>query len=263
MRIVDLGSIVVAAADSVREPIARKKISFKVSPDSVHVAGDPARLQQIVSNLLTNAIQFTPDAGEITCRSWRKATSAVLSVHDTGAGIEPAFLPHVFDQFRQGEGGLSRKHGGLGLGLAVVQQLVDLHGGSASVESEGIGLGATFIIRLPRETALTHHVNPADDQPLLSDLRVQVAAPAGVDCSGLIATLESSGASVLPNPTTSAEAPEREADVVVTPEAKSNRLTLRLPPLVANDATQVVPADAAPGEVVRRIARFVADSKVS
>src|SRR5207244_2343959 len=110
-----------------REPAARKKIKLTVNTAPVFVFGDHGRLQQVVTNLLTNAVQFTPVKGEIDVSVEARGSDAELRVQDTGAGIDPAILPYVFDPFRQGEGGLSRQHGGLGLGLAVVRQLIELH----------------------------------------------------------------------------------------------------------------------------------------
>jgi hypothetical protein len=119
----------------------------------------------------------------------------VLRVRDTGAGIEPEFLPHVFDQFRQAEGGLTRQHGGLGLGLTVVHQLTDLHNGSVTVESEGTGRGSTFTVRLPAENV---DVSTSDvgSAPLLRGLHVLVAEDIAAEGQVVAAILESSGAQV-------------------------------------------------------------------
>jgi signal transduction histidine kinase len=113
------------------------------------IAGDPDRLQQIVGNLLSNAIKFTPNAGCVLVRVERADGHASIIVRDTGAGISPEFLPHVFDRFRQEDAGRKRRFGGLGLGLAIVKHLVDLHGGSIVVESDGQDHGSTFVVRLP------------------------------------------------------------------------------------------------------------------
>jgi len=113
------------------------------------IAGDTDRLQQIVWNLLSNAIKFTPQAGRVELRLERAGAEAAIVVHDTGAGISPEFLPHVFDRFRQEDAGSKRRFGGLGLGLAIVKHLVELHGGSVTVESDGQDRGATFVVRLP------------------------------------------------------------------------------------------------------------------
>ncbi len=111
--------------------------------------GDPARLQQIVCNLLSNAIKFTPLGGRVEIVLARRGGEAEISVRDTGQGIKPEFLPYVFDRFRQEDGSISRRHGGLGLGLAIVRHLVELHGGTISAASDGEGRGSTFTLRVP------------------------------------------------------------------------------------------------------------------
>src|SRR4029078_1853562 len=113
------------------------------------ISGDADRLQQVVWNLLTNAVKFTPKGGKIQLKVQRVDSHVEVVVSDSGVGISKEFLPHVFDRFRQADGSTTRIHGGLGLGLSIVRQLVDLHGGSVSVESEGEGKGATFTITLP------------------------------------------------------------------------------------------------------------------
>ena len=111
--------------------------------------GDPARLQQIVCNLLSNAIKFTPAGGRVDVELGMSGDHVQISVADTGQGIKREFLPHVFERFRQQDGSISRRHGGLGLGLAIVRHLVDLHSGTVEAQSDGEGQGARFIIRLP------------------------------------------------------------------------------------------------------------------
>ncbi len=111
--------------------------------------GDSARLQQIVCNLLSNAIKFTPIGGRVEVRLARRDAEAEITVRDSGQGIKPEFLPYVFDRFRQEDGSISRRHGGLGLGLAIVRHLVELHGGTVYAASEGEGRGATFTVRVP------------------------------------------------------------------------------------------------------------------
>jgi CheY-like chemotaxis protein len=113
------------------------------------VLGDADRLQQVVWNLLSNAIKFTPHGGEVWVGLARHAGHAEISVRDTGQGIAPEFLPHVFDRFRQADGTPTRAHGGLGLGLAIVRHLVELHGGTVEAASAGEGRGATFTVHLP------------------------------------------------------------------------------------------------------------------
>ncbi len=113
------------------------------------VRGDPARLQQVVCNLLSNAIKFTAPGGRIDVDLAMGAEQVLISVADTGQGIKPEFLPHVFERFRQEDGSISRRHGGLGLGLAIVRHLVDLHSGMVEAFSEGEGCGSRFVVRLP------------------------------------------------------------------------------------------------------------------
>ena len=118
--------------------------------EPVLIAGDPQRLQQVVWNLVANAIKFTPPGGRVDVELRERDGAVILLVRDTGAGISADFLPHVFERFRQGDGSVSRQHGGLGLGLAIVRYLVELHGGSVMAESAGTGQGATFVVSLPR-----------------------------------------------------------------------------------------------------------------
>jgi CheY-like chemotaxis protein len=113
------------------------------------IVGDADRLQQVVWNLLSNAIKFTPKGGRVQVRLRRHLSYVELTVADSGLGIEASFLPHVFDRFRQADGGITRQVGGLGLGLAIARSLVELHGGTITARSDGPGLGATFAVRLP------------------------------------------------------------------------------------------------------------------
>jgi signal transduction histidine kinase len=113
------------------------------------VRGDAARLQKVVRNLLSNAVKFTPPGGRVRVRVDRAGDEARLVVEDTGIGIAPAFLPHVFDRFRQADSSMTRVHGGLGLGLALARELVELHEGRLSAASPGDGAGATFTVHLP------------------------------------------------------------------------------------------------------------------
>jgi PAS domain S-box-containing protein len=149
---VALASLVEAAVETVRPLLAAKNLSLTLdlAGDDAMIAGDAERLQQIVWNLLTNAVKFTPDGGEIAVRLRRAETDALLTVADNGDGIEPDFLPFVFDRFRQADGKTNRRHGGLGLGLAIVRHLTEMHGGSVRVDSGGAGSGARFTIRLPK-----------------------------------------------------------------------------------------------------------------
>ena len=128
-----------------------KGIRFLVKIDHPipRIMGDQTRLQQVVWNLLTNAIKFTPQGGEVATEIRRTESQVVLTVRDSGQGIDPAFVPFVFDMFRQAESTLNRAHGGLGIGLSIVRRLVELHGGTATAASPGAGRGATFTIVLP------------------------------------------------------------------------------------------------------------------
>ncbi len=151
IRPLDMTTLVSAAMDAVR-PAAEAKniqISVTVDPAASRIVGDPERLQQVVWNLGNNAIKFTPKGGSVEVRLERIGTSIQLSVVDSGQGISSEFLPHVFERFRQAEGTSSRRHGGLGLGLALVRHLVEAHGGTVRAESEGVGLGARFVVTLP------------------------------------------------------------------------------------------------------------------
>ena len=151
VRTVDLISIINAAIDSIRPAADAKSIRLQslLDPAAGPISGDADRLQQIVWNLLSNAVKFTPKGGRIQVKLQRVDSHVEIVVSDSGVGISKEFLPHVFDRFRQADASTTRIHGGLGLGLSIVHQLVDLHGGSVSVHSEGEGKGATFIIHLP------------------------------------------------------------------------------------------------------------------
>jgi signal transduction histidine kinase/AmiR/NasT family two-component response regulator len=147
----DLVAVVHAALDNVRPALQAKALELKLEldPAASRVIGDGGRLQQVIWNLLVNAAKFTPIGGRVTVRLQAHDAEAVLSVSDTGQGIPAAFLPYVFDRFRQADSTSKRAHGGLGLGLAIVRHLVELHGGSAAATSAGPGRGATFTVRLP------------------------------------------------------------------------------------------------------------------
>ncbi|MFP4100991.1 PAS domain S-box protein [Coleofasciculus sp.] len=147
---VNLSSVIAAAIDTVRATAVAKSISLHgVVPNIGQVSGDAARLQQIVWNLLSNAIKFTPNGGRVDIWLQRVDNQAEITVKDTGKGINPNFLGYIFESFRQEDASITRKYGGLGLGLAIVRQLVEAHGGTITVDSFGEGLGATFTVRLP------------------------------------------------------------------------------------------------------------------
>ena len=127
----------------------RIRVGLHVDAASGRVSGDPDRLQQVVWNLISNAIKFTPAGGTVTVSVERADSHVAVVVSDNGSGIDPEFLPYVFERFRQADASTTRAHGGLGLGLAIVRHLVELHGGTVRVESGGLGRGTTFTVALP------------------------------------------------------------------------------------------------------------------
>jgi PAS domain S-box-containing protein len=202
----NLVPVIEAAIDAVRPAADTKGIEIRVevAPRPGRVSGDADRLQQVVWNLLSNAIKFTPEGGRIEV-SLRPLDAAVrIQVSDTGQGIEPEFLPHVFERFRQADATTTRRQAGLGLGLAIVRHLVELHGGNVSAESEGLGRGATFSVTLPSAGAhVTTGDLPAmkeehgkDCPPPLEGLRVLVVDDDRDTREYLTAVLENCGARV-------------------------------------------------------------------
>jgi signal transduction histidine kinase/ActR/RegA family two-component response regulator len=172
---VDLSHVVLAAIDSMQPAADAKGIQLQtiLDPAAGPIAGDRDRMQQIVWNLLSNAIKFTPRDGRVQVVLEKRQSHVELAVSDTGRGIDPAFLPHVFDRFRQADAGTTRQHGGLGLGLAIVRHLVELHGGSVTVESAGLGKGTTFRVLIPLTIAQRREPAsaPADAPPHPLDFR--------------------------------------------------------------------------------------------
>jgi CheY-like chemotaxis protein/anti-sigma regulatory factor (Ser/Thr protein kinase) len=149
---VDPRRVVQAALETMAPAAQTKGITVELKQVDASVAtvrGDFARLQQVVCNLLSNAIKFTPSGGHVEVYLTQRNGEAEISVNDSGQGIKPEFLPLVFDRFRQEDGSISRRHGGLGLGLAIVRHLVELHAGSVEAFSEGEGKGSRFVVRLP------------------------------------------------------------------------------------------------------------------
>jgi signal transduction histidine kinase len=148
---VDLASVLRSVLDSVGPAIQAKRIALQLDVDEAlgMIRGDRDRLQQIIWHLLSNAIKFTPVDGDLAVHLERRRSAVELTISDSGAGIAPAFLPHVFEPFRQQDGSTTRQYGGLGLGLSLVRELVELHGGSIAVESKGEGQGATVHVHLP------------------------------------------------------------------------------------------------------------------
>jgi PAS domain S-box-containing protein len=147
-----MASQLVESAIASVQPMAKAKgvgLHVQIGENAGSLAADSGRLQQVIWNLLNNAIKFTPGGGHVRVMVRRADSEIEIVVSDTGQGIRPEFLPHVFDRFRQAESSTTRKHGGLGLGLAIVRQLVELHGGTVTASSKGQGQGATFAVRLP------------------------------------------------------------------------------------------------------------------
>ena len=151
VRRVQIDDVIRAAVEAVRPAAAAKSVEIvaAVASDTGFVMGDGERLQQVIWNLLSNAVKFTANGGHVRVTASRGDEHVQIVVSDNGIGIPDAFLPHVFDRFRQADTGSSRRHGGLGLGLSIVRSLVELHGGTIDAQSEGEGKGATFTVRLP------------------------------------------------------------------------------------------------------------------
>jgi PAS domain S-box-containing protein len=180
IRIVDLKSTITAALETVRLAAEAKSIPLQTvfSKNNLEVMGDGDRLQQIVWNLVSNAVKFTPAEGRVEVRLEQVGYEAQIQVIDNGKGITPEFLPYVFEYFRQADGKTTRVFGGLGLGLAIVRHLVELHGGTVAAESEGEGKGATFTVRLPLHKSAESSAFSADaqmdstDDTLLAGLKI-------------------------------------------------------------------------------------------
>jgi CheY-like chemotaxis protein len=161
----DFAAIVQVAVNSALPSAAVKKLHIDApgSAENCWVEGDSTRLQQVVWNLLSNAVKFTPQGGRIEVLLRCENERVVLQVRDNGQGIEPKVLPHIWERFRQADSSTTRAHGGLGLGLAIVRSLVEMHGGSVNASSEGKGMGATFTVELPvnHQQPVPLNTNPA------------------------------------------------------------------------------------------------------
>jgi len=202
--LVDLASVVRAAVDAVRPAAEAKRVGVECALDAEvgAISGDAARLQQVVWNLLSNAIKFTPKGGCVRVRLDAEAARARITVDDTGTGITAGFLPHIFERFRQADSTTTRVHGGLGIGLGIVRQLVELHGGRVRAESPGEGRGSTFTVTLPLATA-GHECEPQpiadaklDPPPTLAGLRVLLVDDQVGAREAVTAVLEQCGARV-------------------------------------------------------------------
>jgi PAS domain S-box-containing protein len=198
---VSLAEVAQAAVDVVAPAAAAKQIAVDVWFDDSApvVSGDAERLQQVIWNLLSNAVKFTESGGAIHVQITRDDAAIRLSVRDTGVGIAPEFVPYVFDRFRQADSSASRRHGGLGLGLALVRQIIELHGGAVGVESGGVNMGSTFWVSLPGVPALgaQKSVQPPSTEPVtLKGLSILIVDDETDARELLVAVLQDYGAEV-------------------------------------------------------------------
>jgi signal transduction histidine kinase/CheY-like chemotaxis protein len=176
VRPVDLGPVIKEAAESQTPASSAKQIALQLVLDerAGAISGDSERLKQVMSNLISNAIKFTPRGGKVQVVLQRVESHVEIAVSDTGIGIEPEFLPHVFEPFRQASGGTMRRHGGLGLGLSIVRHIVELHGGEITVHSDGPGHGATFTVRFPLLPSTREVGLPTRRHPIAGDASASV-----------------------------------------------------------------------------------------
>ena len=172
---VEFPDIVRRAVDAITPAADAKgvRIEMVLDPAAAPISGDPERLQQVMWNLLSNAVKFTNRGGRVQVRLERVNSHVEVAVSDTGIGISPEFLPHVFERFRQADAGISRERGGLGLGLSIARQLTEMHGGTIDVSSGGVNQGATFRVKIP--VMIVHPVR--EDVPRVHP-RAATSAPA-------------------------------------------------------------------------------------
>ncbi|WP_293127515.1 PAS domain-containing protein [Microcoleus sp. bin38.metabat.b11b12b14.051] len=205
---VNVAAIILSALETVQLAAETKKIQIQtiLNPDVGLVLGDTGRLQQIVWNLLSNAVKFTPESGRVEVRLTQIPHQVQIQVTDTGKGILPDFLPYVFENFRQEDGATTRKFGGLGLGLAIVRQLIELHGGTVFAQSPGEGQGATFTVRLPllnddsrtqQPEAVNSSLSPDSSSLPLAGLRILVVDDEPDSRDFVAFVLQESGAEVI------------------------------------------------------------------
>lgn len=197
---VDLVPVVDEALETIRPTADAKGVRLEKQVGAAHcvIAADPGRLQQVLWNLLTNAVKFTPGGGNVAVRLEVEEQAAKLTVSDTGRGIEAAFLPHVFDPFRQQDMGITRTHGGLGLGLSIVKRLVELHGGSISVRSDGPGQGAVFtaVLPLPKGQRSGSGSGSGQSSPALQGIKILLVEDDRETRNALAFTLRHAGGTV-------------------------------------------------------------------
>lgn len=223
MEVLDLRDSIRSSLEAMRVVIDQKplQLTMELPDDPAPIVGDPYRVQQVVANLLGNAIKFTPSQGSIAVALRLDGTTARVHVRDSGEGIDASFLPYVFERFRQGDSSTTRPHRGLGLGLAIVKQLVEAHGGSVSAASDGKGKGAEFVVTLPLTAQERHFDTRARTEPLpaLDGRRVLLVDDEAATREVMRSILDSSGA-VVETASTVAEALERAVtfgpDVIVT-----------------------------------------------
>jgi len=272
---VDLAAVADAALDTVRAAADTRGVRLETLIDaSDNVAGDSTRLQQVISNLLMNAIKFSDRGGRVLLRLMTEGSHAVISVRDVGEGIAADFLPHIFERYRQANDASTRVHGGLGLGLAIVREIVELHHGTVNAESAGRGQGATFTVTLPfvegpdalrLDRASVDAGGPASRPgSILAGVRVLIVE-ADVDVrSALLAVLELNGASVTAV-ASAAEAMDRLArdhpDVLVsdimTPENDRYGLIRRIRDLAADRGGRVPAAALTEGAATHEVGRIL------
>jgi signal transduction histidine kinase/CheY-like chemotaxis protein len=210
LRPVTLSKVIEAALEALRPSFEGKGVKFETvfEPGPSLISGDANRLQQVFWNLFNNAVKFTPEGGRVSILLRKKQGRVEVVVSDTGIGIKPEFLPYIFDRFRQADGSTTRQHGGLGLGLAIVRHLIEIHRGTIAVQSEGKDQGSTFIVSLPLALAKAENGGDqfgseqpgrealADSAHLLDGLRILVVDDEADSRSLLSAILTGSGSEV-------------------------------------------------------------------
>jgi signal transduction histidine kinase/CheY-like chemotaxis protein len=199
---VNLATTITAALETVRLAAEAKSIQIQtmLEPDVGRILGDSGRLQQVIWNLMSNAIKFTPQGGRVDLRLEQFCTHAQITVSDTGKGIHPDFLPYMFESFRQADSATTRQFGGLGLGLAIVRQIVELHGGTVQAVSSGVDQGATFTVKLPlmpHQSAISQQARESKPATGLQDIKVLVVEDTTDMREYITFALEQEGAKVV------------------------------------------------------------------
>jgi len=197
----NLALLAESAIEALRPSAAANRVAIHVEcePGMSRVMADPKRLQQVIWNLVSNAVKYTPEGGQVRVRLAPAGSAAELTVSDTGRGISPEFLPHVFERFRQADSSTTRRHGGLGLGLTIVEHLVKLHGGTVRAASEGEGRGSCFTVTLPLASAEAASCSRPDPElPRLTDMRILVVEDDPDTLDLVREILERQGARVAP-----------------------------------------------------------------